>query len=106
MSVALAAIICPIVFGISFAIQTSYFIYKTINAQKPKSDSCLETRITMTEGEVTCCMGWAWNSCVDKTTNSISFKTFFIWYLVGITLDIVVTVLFYLVIYQYQRIYV
>ncbi|UJR35360.1 hypothetical protein I4U23_028117 [Adineta vaga] len=107
MAVLLAVIICPIIFGICFLCQTIYFLYKILNGrQTDYSGLSPLTTIHMTEQEATCCMGWAWTSCIDKTTNRITLKTFIIWYIVGICFDILITGLFYLLIGYYQRIYV
>jgi hypothetical protein len=107
MAVLLAWIICPIVFGICFISQTAYFLYKILNSrQTDYSGESPVTTIPMTDGEATCCMGWAWTSCIDKTTHRITLKTFIAWYLVALCADIILAVVFYLVLYRYNRIYV
>ena len=57
--------------------------------------------IPMSDTEATCCMGWAWTSCIDKTTNRITFKVFAAWYAVAVTFDIIITVVFYLLLRHY-----
>jgi hypothetical protein len=107
MAVLLAWIICPIVFGICFISQTAYFLYKILNSrQTDYSGESSVTTIPMSDGEAMCCMGWAWTSCIDKRTNRITLKTFIAWYLVALCLDIIITVIFYLTLYHYNRIYV
>jgi hypothetical protein len=103
MAVLLAAIICPIIFGICFIIQTAYFLYKIINTrQVDQSGKSPLTTIPMSDAEATCCMGWAWTSCIDKTTNRITLKTFIAWYIVALSVDILVTVIFYVVMHHYD----
>ncbi|CAF3807022.1 unnamed protein product [Rotaria sp. Silwood1] len=70
------------------------------------SGSTPVTTIHMTDGEATCCMGWAWTSCIDKRTNRITLKTFIAWYIVATCVDIIITVIFYLILYHWHRIYV
>ncbi|CAF1215084.1 unnamed protein product [Rotaria sp. Silwood1] len=107
MAVLLAWIICPIVFGICFITQTVYFIYKILQSRNTDySGSTPVTTIHMTDGEATCCMGWAWTSCIDKTTNRITLNTFIAWYVVATCVDIIITVIFYLILYHWRRIYV
>jgi hypothetical protein len=107
MAVLLAWIICPIVFGICFISQTAYFLYKIINSrQVDYSGESSVTTIPMTDTEASCCMGWAWTSCIDKRTNRITLKTFIAWYIVALCVDIIITVTFYLILYHYGRIYV
>jgi hypothetical protein len=73
MAVLLAWLICPILFGISFLIQTSYFIYKLMTSQSVGySGNPTVHTISFTSDEVTCCMGWIWNTCLDKITNHVS----------------------------------
>lgn len=59
------------------------------------------TTIHMTDGEATCCMGWAWTSCIDKTTNRITLKTFIAWYAVAVTFDVIITLAFYFILKHY-----
>ncbi|CAF2763019.1 unnamed protein product [Rotaria sp. Silwood2] len=103
MAVLLVVIICPIIFGICFLSQTIYFIYKILNSRNTDySGSSTVTTIHMTDAEATCCMGWAWTSCIDKRTNRITLKTFIAWYLVATCLDIVITVIFFFVIRHFD----
>ncbi|CAF0777239.1 unnamed protein product [Adineta ricciae] len=107
MAVLLAAIICPIVFAICFLSQTIYFLYKVLKERR--TDYVGDTPVTtvhMSEGEASCCMGWAWTSCIDKSTNRITLKVFIAWYLVCLCFDILVTAIFYVILYHYRRIYV
>ena len=60
----------------------------------------------MSDFEATCCMGWAWTSCIDKTTNRMTLKTFTIWYIVAVSLDIILTVVLYLITDHYYKVYV
>jgi hypothetical protein len=107
MAVQLSWIICPIIFGICFITQTAYFLYKILKSrQTDYSGESAVTTIPMSHGEATFCMGWAWTSCIDKTTNRITLTTFIIWYLVGVSLDILITVIFYLVLNHYNDVYV
>ncbi|CAF0895806.1 unnamed protein product [Rotaria sordida] len=107
MAVLLAWIICPIVFGICFLSQTIYFIYKILQSRNTDySGGSPVTTIHMTDSEATCCMGWAWTSCIDKTTNRITLKTFIAWYIVAVSFDVIITVIFYLILYHWHRIYV
>ncbi len=106
MAVLLAAIICPIVFGICFISQTAYFLYKVLaTRQVDNSGESPTTMIPMSDAEATCCMGWAWTSCIDKTTNRITLKTFIAWYAVALTFDIIITIVFYVLLAYYYRIY-
>ena len=107
MTVLLVWIICPVFFGLTFLCHTAYFLYKMLRSrQTDYSGSQPLTSITMTDAEATMCMGCIWSSCVDKRTNRMTLKVFLAWYLVALTLDIVVTVLFFVWLYQYNRIYV
>jgi hypothetical protein len=107
MAVLLAWIVCPIVFGICFLSQTVYFLYKILRSRETNYiESVPVTTVRMTETEVSCCMGWAWTSCMDKTTNRMTLKSFITWYVVVLCLDVVIAVLFYLLLGQYNRIYV
>ena len=102
MAVEVAWIICPIVFGLCFLSQTIYFIYKLLNARNTDySGSSPVTTVHMTDGEATCCMGWAWTSCIDKRTNRITLKVFIAWYIIAVCVDIVITVAFYFIIYHF-----
>lgn len=106
MAVLLAWIICPIVFGICFVSQTAFFLYKMLKCrQTDYSGESTITTISMSDCEVTCCMGWIWTTCVDKRTNRMTLKTFIGWYVFVLCLDIIITVAFYLIIH-YQGIYV
>ncbi len=107
MAVLLAWILSPIVFGICFLSQTIYFIYKILDARNSSNlGYASAATIHMTDAEATCCMGWAWTSCIDKTTNRITLKTFIAWYIVALCADILVTVLFFILLYYYKAIYV
>jgi uncharacterized protein with PQ loop repeat len=104
MAVELAVIVCPIVFGLCFLSHTIYFLYKIIKGrQSDYSKSTPVTSIHMTEGEASVCMGWAWTSCIDKTTHTISLKTFIIWYIVCLCFDVLATLLFYFLLHNYVR---
>src|SRR5689334_4005749 len=103
MAILLAWIICPLVFGICFILQTSYFLYKIIKSrQTDYSEKTTITTISMTESETTCCNGLALTTCNYKRTNRITLKIFITLYLVCLILDIIVTLLFYFVIYYYN----
>jgi hypothetical protein len=107
MAVLLALIICPILFATTFLIVTSFFIYKLIKSQHVEySGNTIIRTINVTPFEVTCCMGCIWNTCLDKTTNRMALSTFIIWYIVNIFIEIVLTVLIFLLFYYGTRIYV
>jgi len=107
MTVALAWIISPIVFGISFLMVTSYFIYKLITSQNIEYSQNRPIRtINVTSFEVTCCMGLIWNTCLDERNNRIALSTFIIWYIVNIFIGIVLTVLMFFLFYSVNHIYV
>jgi hypothetical protein len=104
MAISLAVIVCPIVFGILFISQTAYFLYKILKSRRiDVSGKTAATNITMTDSEATCCMGWAWTSCIDRTTNTITLKTFIAWYAVAVSADIIVTLVFYFLLDKYYR---
>jgi len=84
--------------------QLIFFIKSPKSKHTDYSGESPVTTIPMPEGEATCCMGLVWTTCVDKTTNRISLKTLIAWYLVGITVDIVITVLFYFILTHFYRI--
>jgi hypothetical protein len=107
MAILLAWILCPIVFGICFIIQTIYFLYKILKSRRTDhSGQSPVTMIPMTRREALCCMGWMWAICIDKTTNRITLTTFIAWYIVALGADIIITVAFYLTFYHNNRIYV
>ncbi len=107
MAVLLAWIICPIVFGICFIIQTTYFLYKILKSRRTDhSGQSPVTMIPMTDGEALCCMGWIWTTCIDKTTNRITLTTFIVWYIVALCADIIITAAFYLTLPHNNLIYV
>jgi hypothetical protein len=70
------------------------------------SENRIIRTISITTLEVTCCMGWVWNTCLDKTTNRMALSTFIIWYIVNICIEIVLTVLIFLLFYYQIRFYV
>jgi hypothetical protein len=107
MAVLLVLIICPLLFGISFLLTTSYFIYKLMTSLNVEySDQQTVRTIKFKPSEVTCCMGWLWKTCLDRTTNRIALSTFIIWYIVNICLALAVTVLFFVLFYYQNRIYI
>jgi len=107
MVVLLAWIICPIVFGITFLMLTSYFIYKLITSLNVEySQNRIIRTINVTSFEVTCCMGLIWNTCLDKRNNRIALSTFIAWYIVSIFIAIVLSVLMFFLFYSVNRIYV
>ena len=107
MPVLLAWIICPVFFGLTFVSHTAYFLYKMLRSrQTDYSGSPPLTTITMTDSEASICMGCLWSTCVDKRTNRMTLKVFLAWYFVVLTIDILFTVLFFVWLYQYNRIYV
>jgi hypothetical protein len=102
MAVILAWIITPILFGITFLITTSYFIYKLITSLNVEYVGQTTVRtITVTSLEITCCMGWLWKTCVDRTTNRMALSTFIIWYIINVCLLLVVSVGVFFVFYHY-----
>ncbi|CAM4778400.1 unnamed protein product [Rotaria magnacalcarata] len=103
MAVELVWIVCPILFGLVFLLQTSYFIFKILQARRSNGGGSSITSIHMTDGEATCCMGWAWTSCIDKSTNRITLNTFIAWYIVGLSLNIIITLIFYFIIKHYYK---
>ncbi|CAF0771867.1 unnamed protein product [Adineta steineri] len=107
MAVALAWILCPIIFGICFLSQTIYFLYKIFKSRNTdySGDVAIST-IHISEGEAKCCMGWAWTSCIDRRTNRMTLKVFIIWYLVALAIDILLTVACYFIITNYHSRYV
>jgi len=107
MAVLLAWLICPILFRISFLIQTSYFIYKLMTSQSVGYSGNPTVRtISFTSCEVTCCMGWIWNTCLDKITNRMLLSTFIIWYIIGIFMELFITALFFLLFFYKYPVYV
>ena len=107
MAVLLAWILCPIVFGVCFVSQTAYFLYKMLRSRETNySESEPVTTIRLSETEVSCCMGWAWTSCMDKATNRMTLKAFIAWYVVALCLDVILTLLFYLIFGHFNRVYV
>jgi hypothetical protein len=107
MAVLLVLIICPLLFGISFLLTTSYFIYKLMTSLNVEySDQQTVRTINITPTEVTCCVGWLWKTCLDRTNNRMTLSTFIIWYIVNICLALVVTVLFFVLFYYQNRIYI
>ena len=101
MAVALAWIICPIVFGVCFIIHTSYFLYKIL---KSRSQNTSGSGLHITDGEAAWCMGWAWTSCVDKTTKTMTLNVFIVWYLVVLAIDVLFTVISYVLLYLFTHI--
>ena len=107
MAVLLAAIVCPIVFGLLFILQTGYFLYKLLKCrQVDRSGEKSTTTISISNSEAVVCLGWIWTSCIDKRTGRMSLKAFIAWYIVALCADILVTLLFYVSLYYYNRVYV
>jgi hypothetical protein len=107
MAVLLAWIICPISFGLTFLIQSGYFIYKLITSQNVLySENGTGRSIDLTPFEMFCCIGWAWTLCLDKATNRMALSTFIIWYIVGICINIFLTALVFLLFYFGYPVYV
>ncbi len=92
-----AWILCSISFGIVFIIETWFFLYKLINRRNV--DYRGTTTISISSGEVSWCMGCAWKYALDRTTNEMKLSIFIIWYIVSISLNLLVTVGIFLAIY-------
>jgi hypothetical protein len=92
-----AWILCPILFGIVFIIETCFFLYKLINRRNV--DDRGTTTISISSGEVSWCMGCIWKYALDRTTNQMKLSIFIIWYIVSISLSLLVTVGMFLGIY-------
>lgn len=107
MPVLLAVIICPIVFGVCFILQTAYFLYKVLKSQHVDySKGQSVSTISITDTEAYFCMGLIWTSCIDKTTKRMSLKAFIAWYIIALIANILLTVLLYVFLYESHRIYV
>ena len=105
MTILLAVIVCPLVFGILFILQTAYFLYKVLKSRHVDYSGVKPvTTISITDTEAYFCMGLIWTSCINKTTKRMSMKAFIAWYIVGLCADIILTVLLYVVFYENNRI--
>jgi len=107
MAVLLAWIICPISFGLTFLIQSGYFIYKLITSRNALyTENETGRSIGFTTFEMFCCIGWVWFLCLDKATNRMALSTFIIWYIVGICINFFLTASVFLLFYFVIPIYV
>ncbi|KAL6074065.1 hypothetical protein QOT17_004450 [Balamuthia mandrillaris] len=93
--------------GLSALCHTAYFLYKLYTAGRRQSsyyynlDNRLEAHeeygnnascdgvIELDSMEVSCCMGWLWNSCTEN--GAMKKRTFIVWYLVALGVDCVLT---------------
>lgn len=93
-----AWIVCPIVFGIMFIIETSFFLYKLINRRSV--DATGTTTISISSDEVKWCMGWVWKYALDRTTNQMKLSIFIIWYIISISLSLLAIIAMFFAIYS------
>jgi hypothetical protein len=95
MNPAVAWIVSGVIFGISFFIETCFFLYKLINARNVNEQGAPTIKIS--NCEVLCFMGWIWKYAVDRTTNQMKLTIFIIWYIVCLGLcALLAVVIFFL----------
>jgi hypothetical protein len=97
MSETLAWIICSIIFGIIFIIETCFFVNKIIRCRN--IDHMGVRTISVTSCEARFCMGWIWKFALDRTNNQMKLSLFILWYIVTVCLSLFITILLFTVIY-------
>ena len=90
----LAVIVCSIIFGLLFILQTGYFLYKLIKCrQVDQSGEKSSTTIPISDAEGIFCLGWIWTFCMDEKKGRMPLKVFIAWYIVALCFDILAVVL-------------
>jgi hypothetical protein len=92
----LAWILSPILFGVLFILQTTFFLYKLTHNRY--ADDVGVNSVHITKNEVTWCMGWLWIVCLNRVTSRMTLSLFIIWYLVNICFDVAVSIGLFLII--------